>query len=271
MDKNFIEKMGFRDWYTKLDNTYSLMESGDIDSHFSSVLINDWFGCSIDLFNSFSTIYHRENLDINSVKSNKLVAIDVDMTKGKCIGNHITYLQNPDVISLNKGLKYGCQEYFSKFAGSSLMTVLSIFNYDLNDFTQEQLEVLISVDTAFKQYSFNPELFKEYYNDILEYSMFTELVSKYDNEYFYNIIKDYKLHEDIRVNEDGYLETKIELDRLSDLFDINLSLPTERFVPFYSMQTVGKPLHEFKRVVDKDKIFSSACTGKNFVMASVKF
>lgn len=271
MDKDFIEKIGFEDWFKKLDSTYNLMGSNDIDSHFSCFLLSDWFGCEMDLFNSFSTIYNRESVDIRTIEASSLVGVDVDLTKNKCFGNHITYLQNPDVISLNKGLKYGCREYFGKFAGSTLITILSIYNYDLKDFTEEQLEVLISVDTAFKQYSFNPELFKKYYNDILEYPIFIDIVSKHDNEYFYNIIKEYKLHEDIIVNDEGYLETEIELDRLSDLFNVDLSLTTEKFIPFYNMQTVGMNLHEFKRTVNEDEIFSSAATGKEYIMASVKF
>lgn len=271
MNKDFIQEKDFRDWYKKLDSTYNLMGSDDIDSHFSTVLLRNWFGCKMDLFNSFSTIYHRESIDIDSIRPDTLVGIDVDLTKNKCFGNHITYLQNPEVISLNKGIPYGCQEYFTKFAGSTLITILSIYNYDLSDFTEEQLEVLISIDTAFKQYSFNPNLFKKYYNDILEYPMLIDIVSKRDNNYFYNIIKEYKLHEGIKVNNNGFLETRIELDKLSKLFNIDLSLQKERFIEFYNLQTVGMPLHEFRRKVDKDKIFSSACTGKNYVMASVKF
>ncbi|MEY8415643.1 hypothetical protein AAK964_05030 [Tissierella praeacuta] len=274
MNKNFIEKKGFREWYKDLDSTYNLMGSGDIDSHFSTVLLSDWFGCKMDLFNSFSTIYHRENIDIDSVRPHTLVGVDVDLTKNKCFGNHVTYLQNPDVISLNKEIPYGCQEYFSKFAGSTLVTILSIYDYDLNKCTKEQLEVLISVDTAFKQFYYNKntnELFRYYYGEVLEYPEFIEVVEQYPIEYFYNIIKEYKLHESIRVNENGYLETKIELDRLGELFNMDLSLSTERFIPFYNMQTVGKNLYDFKRTVDKDKIFSSACTSNNYVMASVKF
>lgn len=271
MNQNYIEKKGFKNWYKSLDSTYNLMGSNDIDSWGSACFLYKKFGCKMDLFNSFSTIYHRENINAGGITPDKLVGVDVDLTKNKCFGNHITYLQNPDVISLNKDIPFGCQEYFTKFAGSTLITILSIYNYCLEGFAEEQLEVLISVDTAFKQYSFNPKLFKEYYNDILEYPIFTEIVSKHDNKYFYDIIKDYKLHESITVNENGYLETKIELDRLGDLFDIDLSLPTERFIPFYNMQTVGKNLIDFNRSVDKKKIFSSACTGKDYVMASVKF
>lgn len=271
MNKQFIKEKGFKNWYNELDNTYNLMGSNDIDSWGSICFLYNKFGCKMDLFNSFSTIYHRENISTGSVTPQSLVGIDVDLTKNKCFGNHVTYLQNPDVISLDKGVPYGCREYFSKFAGSTLVTILSIYNYDLKDFSEQQLEVLISVDTAFKQYYFNKDLFRYYYEDVLEYPIFVDIVSKHDKQYFYDIIKEYKLHENIKVNENGYLETKIELDRLGDLFDIDLSLPTERFKEFYSMQTVGKPLHEFKRTVNEKKIFSSACTGKDYVMASVKY
>ena len=265
MNKQFVEK-NFGDWYKHLDHTYSLMLSDDIDSWLTSKIIERDFGCKLDLFNSFSSLYFKEGVDIYDLKRDKIIAIDIDISKNRCFSNHVTYINNPECINLNKGIS----SYYGKFAGSTLLTVLSLYNYDLSDFTEQQLEILISIDTAFKQYFFNANTFTKWYSDVLEYPIFIDIIKNRDKQYFYDIIKSYKLHEKIIVNN-GHLETRIKLDELSEIFNIDLSLPQEKFEPFYCMQTVSMPLDDFKRVIDKDKIFSSALTRKNYIVASIKY
>lgn len=261
----------FKDWYKEVDDTYNVMGSDDIDYLFSIHFLNRSFGCETYLFNDFSTIYCREDIDINELDGKKLIAVDLDTTKGKCFGNHVTYLQNPFAINLNSGVQYGCQAYLSKYAGSTLITVLSLYDFPISRFTEEQLEVLICVDAGFKQYYFNKELFKYYYEDVLEYPQFIDIVSKHDKQYFYDIINKYKLYKKIYINKDGYLETKIKLDELSKLFNTELSLPNKKFKTVYYLQNRGMNMYRFMREVEDNKIFSSACTGKTFIKASVKY
>ena len=267
MKKQFIVEKNFGDWYKHLDHTYSLMLSDDIDSWLTSKIIERDFGCKLDLFNSFSSLYFKEGVDIYNLKRGKIIAIDIDISKNRCFSNHVTYINNPECINLNKGIS----SYYDKFAGSTLLTVLSLYNYDLSDFTEQQLEILISIDTAFKQYFFDSSIFKYYYSDVLEYPIFLDVVKDKNKEYFYKIIRQYKLHEKIYVDDNGYLKTNIKLDELSEIFNIDLSLPQEKFEPFYHMQTVSMPLDEFKRVIDKGKIFSSALAKKNYIVASIKY
>lgn len=269
MNKEYIEKIEFEKWYKEIDNTYNLMMSDDIDSLSTALFLKNKFNCNIDMFNSFSDLYISEDTNLNDIKREKLVGIDLDLAKNNCFSNHVTYIQNQDCISLNKNIKGGCNDYFNKFAGSTLLTVLSLYNHDLNDCTPEQLEVLISIDTAFKQYYFNEELFKKYYDDILEYDTFQYILKNKNKDYFYNIIKKYKLHEKIYINSDGNLETNIQLDELSKLFNIDISLPKQKFNKFYNLETVALNERTFQKEIDKEKIFSSAFTNRNFVCASV--
>ena len=108
------------------------MFSDDIDSLFLSRFLELEFGCKLDLFNSFSTIYSKAGVDIYALTKGKVVGTDIDLSKGKTFSNHVTYLQNPDCISLNKYIPYGCKEYYGKFAGSTLLTVLSLYEYDVS-------------------------------------------------------------------------------------------------------------------------------------------
>lgn len=273
MNKDFMQEKGFGDWHKILDSTYSIMGSDDIDSWGGRYVLKEKFGIDMDFFFDFKTVYKREDLDTSTMTKKNIIGVDIDLVSYKCFGNHPTYLQNEDAINLNKGIPYGCQGYYSKFAGSSLLTIMSLFDIPLWLFTEKELEVLLCVDVGFKQYFYNDktrELFKYYYDEVLQYPEFIEVVKDKDKDYFYNIIKEYKLYEKIRLNEEGYLETEIELDRLSELFGIDLSLPKHRFITEFEMQSIGKPLHIFNRV-NKDKIFSSAVTNCNYVKASIKF
>lgn len=271
MDLLFIRKKGFKKWYKDLDNTYYIMGSDDIDSLGSTYVLNKLFGIETKLFNSFSTLYLREDTELKDLEVSKMVGVDMDLAKNKCFGNHVTYVDNPDCISLNKNIQFGCKEYFDKFAGSTLVTIMSLYDVKLDNFAEEQLEILISIDTAFKQYFFDKFMFKYYYKDILKYPEFVDVVSKHSKNYFYDIIKKYNLHKKIYVDEEGYMETEIKLDKLGEIFGIDLSLPKEKFKKIYYFQDVGMDIHDFVYIAKHRKVFSSAVTSKNFVKASIKY
>ncbi len=156
--------------------------------------------------------------------------------------------------------------YTSKFAGSTLLTILSYYNVDLSDLSEKQLELLISIDVAFKQYYFNKNLFKKYYNDILEYPMFTDIIEKHDKEYFYNIIKEYKLNEHIWIGEDNKLHTNIEKDKLQELFpNLSFSLPKNTYKKKRDFEIVQSNWQQH----EKEQIFSCARTYKNKLRYSI--
>lgn len=261
-----MEQVKIKNWYKEIDNKYSIMMSDDIDSLATSVFLKNKFGCHINLFNTFSEIRYRESVDVTKIKKGEVIAVDLDLSKNKCFGNHVTYVNNANCISLNKDINRN--NYYQKFAGSTLLTVLSLYRADLCNCTTEQLEVLISIDTAFKQYFFNKDLFEYYYRDVLEYPIFVDIVANRSKDYFYNIIKKYKLHSKIEV-ENGYFKTDIELDKLSKIFNIDLSLPTKKFVELVEFQNTGMSYNSFANV-EKEKIFSSALTSKNFVCATIR-
>lgn len=266
-----MRKKGFKKWYKDLDSSYYIMGSDDIDSLVSTYVLNKLFNIETKLFNSFSTLYLREDVNIKDLEASKMVGVDMDLAKNKCFGNHVTYIQNLDCISLNRNIPYGCKEYFDKFAGSTLITIMSLYGVKLDNFTEEQLEILIAVDVAFKQYFFDKFMFKYYYKDILGYPEFIDIVSKHSKNYFYNIIKKYNLHEKIYVDEEGYLQTKIKLDELGEIFGIDLSLPKQKYKAIYHLQDVGMNTDDFRYVAKHRKVFSSAVTSNNFVKASIKY
>lgn len=259
MKKEIKDK--FPEWCNMKGEKYNLCLSDDIDSLFSCIILNQLFGYEIKWFYDFNNIYKDVDVD----KKFQSIAIDADLINGRCWGNHVT-LENEKAANLNTILNINKSNYTKKFAGSTLLTVLSYYNVNLNSLNSTQLEVLISIDTAFKQYFFNKELFKKYYNDILEYPMFTEILSKHDANYFYNIIKEYNLHESIYI-KDGKLHTNIKLDKLGELFpDLSFILPQSEFKIHKSFEIVQSNYLKH----NQEDIFSCARTYKNALRYSIK-
>jgi len=263
----------FPNWTKKeeMKGIQSLCLSDDIDSLFSCIVLKKIFPqLSIDAFYGFDCLFKTDT------KIKSIIGVDMDLTGGKCWGNHVTLLSKEDAknkkcANLNTVLDINKDNYFNKYAGSTLIQVLSHYNIGLNNMSKEQLEVLISVDTAFKQYYFNKNLFRKYYNNILQYPMFEKILKQHDQDYFYNIIKEYRLYEKININNDGKLNTDIKLDKLQKLFpNLSFVLPSEQFYFVKEYEDIGQATYrKTKKGLSNKKIFSLALTNKNFVKYSV--
>ncbi|MBE6066191.1 MAG: hypothetical protein E7211_00605 [Clostridium lundense] len=259
--KNEIKEK-FPLWCQDLSNINNMCLSDDIDSLFSCIILEDLFPhLNINCFYDFKTLYKTDKIE--KVKS--IFGVDMDLVQGKCWGNHVT-LNSPKSANINTILNIGQNNYYKKFAGSTLLTILSYYNVDLSSCTEEQLELLICIDVAFKQYYFNKDTFRHYYNVILEYPIFTEILSEHDSEYFYNIIKEYKLYGHIYVDKDGELNTDINLDKLGELFpSLSFILPQNTFKPYLDFKIVQSPYLEH----DTEMVFSCARTYKNALRYSI--
>ena len=156
MNLDYIKQKGFKEWYKDLgnsNNTYYIMGSDDIDYLTSIYILNKIFGLKTTLFDDFQNLYHREDINVNDIKLGQVVGVDLDLNSSdknydyKCFGNHVTYFQNPNSINLNRNIQYGCTNYYNKFVGSVLLTIMSLYDIPLCWFTEEQLELILCVDT----------------------------------------------------------------------------------------------------------------------------
>lgn len=263
--KNKLPQWIFEDKY------YNLCLSNDIDSLMSCYILNLIKGWNISTFYSFNHI-----ASVNGAKKGQLVGVDLDLChQEKCVGNHCNLIssldiKNPNCVNLNNLENISRNNYTQKYAGSCILQIMSILDIDLKTFTDEQLEVLLSIDTSFKSYYFNNKTASNYIANILGYDRLIDILKKHDNDYFYNIIKKYKLNGSIRMNKDGYLTTDIELDKISLLFSFDIHLPQEKFYIDAEFKQYTKNLTNEKTKDDiVDKIFSLALTYKNAVKYSV--
>jgi hypothetical protein len=265
MKKEYRDKLP--KWVDEVDsNKNILILTDDIDSLFSCAILNDYFwGLNVEGFYNFKELYFTEP---KKIKGMQPIWIDSDCSTGKVFGNHVTYVKNDNAINMNQFKSGG---YTNKYAGSTVLTILSVYDYDLTQFSDEQLMVLLAIDSSFlgaySDYFYNTW---EKWMNIMELDVFINLVDKYTIDDFNNIIKKYSLKEKIRI-KNGKLKTDIKLKgirKLFPLFDFDMNLGEKQFNKFMEFETFYGKMGFIKH--DENKIFSSARTYKNQMSYSVK-
>ena len=262
MDKNFKKIKGFKDWYKNINQSQGLCLTDDLDSLLSCIVLQKMFNIHILGFCNFNKLYLT-----NTYKKEKLIGVDYDLFKGKCFGNHVVFFDNPDSINLNKNITM--PNYYKKFAGSTLITILSLYKVNLDNLNDLQLKLLLCVDSAFKQHEFNEDLFKYYYKDVLKYPEFVDIAKNTSQGEFQQLQEKFNLLKKIYVNSNGKLFTQIKLDKLSQVFNIDLKLPTENFRRYRDFKNVTLTFEQIEKFAqNKIQVVSSAIVNKNCIKLS---
>jgi hypothetical protein len=233
MQKNYKEK--FPQWCqdtVKNGGNYTLCLGDDADSIIASMFIELFTGSKVNYFYNFSNLYA-----IEPKHNGNAIGVDMDLTKGKCWGNHACRISNSDYINNNcaninniEGITRS--NYGKKYAGSTLLTVLAFYGFDISYLSEEAKKILIAIDASYKGY-YNTAFRKQheyYFTEILEYHSMYEIVRQNEESEFKRIIDKYKLYEKICLSAEGVLETTIDLKGLSEVFDMPFSLPKNKFI-----------------------------------------
>lgn len=237
---------------------YCLCLSDDLDSLLSCYYLTKYRDWQIKYFYDFRHIYK----EINVINEKNCIAVDMDITKGKCFSNHVIDNDNENCINLNRYFNIGRWNYTHKYAGSTLLMVLSLLDIDINQFTTQQQEILLCVDSTFLHYNFDHELATYYISNILEYPELIHILKKNDVDYFKSIQDRYNLKEKIYMDDWNLISTDIKLTELSQLFNINLELPNVDFTQIGSFN-IEKGIPE-----QDSNIFSLAWSYKNSAIYS---
>ena len=266
MNKEFKEK--YPEWCADKKKYYMCL-TDDIDSLFSCLLLQKIKGYEISHFYSFDKMYKADIYKSNK----KLCGIDMDLKDGRCWGNHPTGFKNKNSANINVIQGISNVDYFKKYAGSTLLQIISYYGVDIKSMTEEAQMVLLCVDTTFKQYAFNSSLSKYYLVDILELPELYKLCTEHTQQEFYDTLLKYNLHKKIIMNEDGKLITEIDLDGLSKLFNLSFLLPKNEFELTQEYYDIGVPVNnldkENKKIADGNmSVFSSAMTNRNYIKLS---
>lgn len=273
MDKYFTEKAP--KWVQETNKKYDLVLGDDIDSLASCCLLkeitgNDW---EINHFYDFKSFYTAADKI-----SRQMIGVDMSFVKDgiRCFDNHVNRIVSGVPFSnsamFNVNLMYEKDSYFiardnykRKYSLSTLLEIWSYYDFPLPKTTLGK-EVLLAIDTSFKGH------YVDYFHDIhtmwlgeaLQFPELIDILKQHDKEYFYGLIKQFGLNEKIAITDDGTLKTNIDLDNVSKLLGIDISLPIQKFKLIKQFERCGHKIGE-KRLPDRKDIVSLAYTSSNYV------
>lgn len=289
MQEQLKEK--FPGWTGQINKeNYNLILSDDLDSLFSAALLKYHFGCEIRGFVDWNSGINGKqqslytNMDIS--KKKYVVGVDMAIEEGRAFDNHIVMLNSSDVVNensanLNVINRINRNNYYSKFCGSTLIQIMSLYGTDLSKFDDEQKKIICSIDGMYIPYKVQKIDFSKTQREYMKQLEFEELSdfmkfycdkSGYDE--FERVKKQYNLDGKIWVDSDGKLETDIDTEGLSELFGgFDLSLPSGNFKEFKRLEKHNINLNtRYIRSKDglNDGLFNFVVTNKNFCVYSYK-
>ncbi|WP_394175601.1 hypothetical protein [Guptibacillus hwajinpoensis] len=194
------------------------------------------------------------------------------LTKGRCWDNHVT-LQNGQSqpnnrsANINSIFKIHRGNYTDKYCMSTLLTVYSYYGLPLPKSDIGKM-LLLCVDSGYLGH-YN-DFFKSVHNSYieqLELNPLLDVLNKYGKKDFEDLKKRYKTDGKIKLNRNRILETDINLVEMQGFFDVELSLPKQKFYGHTKMKRNSGYIDQTKPV---GEVFSFALTGKNYASYTVK-
>ena len=269
MIKEYRDK--FPSWCNS-NKIFYMCLTDDLDSLFSCILLNKIKNYEVTHFYSFNTLYQNEAYTKGKYK---LIGVDMGLVKNKyrAWDNHVIYADNCNNANVNTIEGISTYTYTSKYAGSTLLEIISFYDYDISNLSEEAKMILLCIDSTYFMYNFNKPNCKKWLVDVLELEELYQLLETHTREEFDALQSKYKLKKKIFVNQEGELKTSIDLESLSELFNLPFLLPQNTFKPIctYTEDTVETwQYYRYKEKLEKQnkKIFSQAMTKRGFLKLS---
>lgn len=257
----------FPSWVNDTVKHYTLCLSNDLDSLLSCIFLKLFKGYDISHFYTFNAIGEIEG---HNSSPQSLIGVDIALEFGRCWDNHITMLNRNDSVNeqsanLNAINKISRSNYFTKYCGSTLLQILSYYSYDLSQFSEEALMILMCIDSSFLPfYTSFKDTGTYYMQEILQFPELVELTERHTQSEFEQLNRKYNLKAPITLKK-GYLETKIDLASLSEVFSMPISLPTSGFKLLEEFEEDGQSLTRgFYGASKPTGLFSIAVTNRDY-------
>ncbi|WP_066639683.1 hypothetical protein [Desulfolucanica intricata] len=256
---------------------YDLILSNDLDSLFSCQLLELVKGWKPEYFNyNFSAMGITEN-----AKSNEIIGVDLSLCVGKTFDNHVVLMNeydwyNPESANFNIIDRISRENYFSKYCGSTLLMIWSLYDIPLPA-SEEAKMILLCIDSTFKGYYCGYPLpkaaNKKYLIDYMEFPELYEVLQTHKQSDFTYLIRKYNLSGKIRL-EKGYLHTDIDLEALREIFNLPFLLPENRFYKKeeYESNAMRLPKGNYRWGKDdiSQEMYSVALTKRDFINYSIR-
>lgn len=264
MKKEFKEK--FPQWVFK-ENDFTVCISDDIDSLVGATILKQTKGWEVEHFYDFHNLYSTDKTD-----KRKAVGVDIALVKGMTFDNHVTMLSSnsqPNTNSANPNIIEGISRdnYTNKYAMSTVLLLYALYDVPLPS-TEDGKLMLMAIDSSFLGYY---KGFKKVQCEWLEKMGMEEMIRLQERHSlidFANVKRRFDSSEKILFNKYGVLETKIQLEGISNLLELDIQLPDKIFE---IRKQFNRKSYELKRdsIYDNGIVeinynpFSYALTGKN--------
>lgn len=241
---------------------YDLVLSNDIDSLASCCLLKQIKGWDIGYYYSFDAMYVSKTLIDKAKKKEKLnekCYVDIATLKGKSFDNHCMYVtlaealdkqEKTETVNLNNLCFISKENYTCKYAGSTLLTIWSIYNYPLPQ-TEQGKMLLLAIDSAYEGFYTDFRRTQIDYMNILGFGELLEVIDRHDISDFEKITADLGLNNDFIFNlyndKKGKIKTSLNLKRISDLLGFEIVLPSDDYYIAREYDVIEKKIEWNKR------------------------
>lgn len=216
------------DWYMG-DEEHDLVLSDDIDSLASCAVLNMVKGWKVGYFYDFNNIYTKQK---DTTKKNRRCWVDIATYKGHAFDNHVSLISdwdtwNTDMINLNLMCQVTNENYTDKYAGSTLLTIWSVYDLPLPE-TEEGKMLLLCIDSAYKGFYSDRfhDIQKHYLIDVLGLEGLYSVIQRHTAEEFEDLILEYGLRQKITYY-DRAIKTELPLDKIGQALGIDLNIMPE--------------------------------------------
>lgn len=277
MQKELKDK--FPKWCEDTESKFELMVSDDIDALMCYTMQHMNYGREWEYFINSSKDraykgYYGEKkgkqyfymTESATNKCSNTLVLDFSVNKNvKAWDNHVVRITDKDYynkLSANANINITKSNYGSKFCISSFITMLSYYNVNVEEWTHDEKICLCAIDGLYQPFlnskfiSTGEKNLKLLGMDYLIPFIKENLreIKSFDTRYLKN--------KSIWVNDEDYLETNLDLDKLSEIFNCDIELPKKKFKLYKTLESRVFETYYNKEQLEKKygKIFNIALT-----------
>lgn len=238
---------------------FCLVMTHDIDSLLSCNYLNRKFGIEVGGFFD----YKKLMLSNQSLNKNPIY-VDCDLTNGLCYGNHFTFINNPNAVNFNNDVI----EYHKKYAGSTIMMLISLYEENLDEFTDEQL-FFYSIIDGFHQQFFRFRPVWDYWVNEMKMTRLTGILEQYTAKDMLKVVDKYQLKYPVGLSKMGTLYWNGRIKDIYNDFGIDIVVPKGKFNMIdKQFKTVDKHIDDVTNE-DMSSMFSNVRTFRDKVQYSI--
>ncbi|PEP74103.1 hypothetical protein COL32_08920 [Bacillus pseudomycoides] len=205
--------------------------SDDIDSLVGATILKQVKEWEVQHFYDFHNLYSTNKKDLR-----KAVGVDIALVNGRTFDNHVTMLSSnskPNIMSANPNIieRISIDNYTDKYAMSTALLLWSLYDLPLPS-TEDGKLMLMAIDSSYLGYYDYKGRFRETQCNWLEKMGMEEIIRLQERHTltdFIEVKRRYDSSEKIFLNDSGFLETKMNLEGISQLLELDIILPNKQF------------------------------------------